>query len=1071
MVQLNLYLRELSDFLRTVTINDTIVADNMFAAWVNDEYKELVENDMTVHPYYRNLLGHYIVFDHSYLRPVIEQLYDQKILFNTPPTGDKDTIIKKVLYTLFPLETEVTIFDSYGMSYKRKIPNRKLYKYCNEVPIISSYDTPTQTRIPFIREFLYHTGTSDALDIRIHSSTSVVYRIPNERYNTLTSKYRASSSIIRSIVYPVTVDISDTSSITTAQLERLRLEKILNADNITALAYDASLLELSEQQSLLDCMNETLSMIRRRYAVRELGYENLYAPAHYYIIWQILYLALFVQRISNIKSGDAHTYHIWNYLKSHGFEDYRDVLSVLQQKFLYKNLPYLLKHKGTEHAFEILNYVFFNTENISLYGKNTMQSTVENRYVDEDKQVFTSDTTKKYPDVRSIRIAKPLLDGISNIKKTSSRFEDVLTYMGKNAGVVTLNDPQEYAYGTREELDELYQKERAEGLEYQDDNLFERSTETQTTLLSHSPVSHRNTKLLELRNNNTVDDYYGIYSRFIAETILYRISKNNFRFSMSLQLPNSTKWVTLPVQEWIAMMFYALDRTNFSTNKIVIQSSPYERVKIKNVREDGTIQYYFTWKAFDKDKNLVEKTRKLYDRPPKYAGIAYPYTLDGDWELPEYFYWNGIKRRLDLNLADLATDYSFNTVSVENGQTKYTPIYRFYLADDSVKLSNLTRHWKTTDGIVLRYNHKRSWWNIVDKDENLLFYSSKTVVDTANLSYLTWFTPDHQSVRNVLRIEKGGYLVDTLMPQYNTLITSQGQCASLLHDQGLGFLLMHIAANQDESAVHREAYHTVLQQRCVEGVIGDLDLLDGKTYEEYFLHGNADVQVLRQLLDYYDNSEDIVALYSMMADTIIAAMLPPDDPFLAKHAKTDEFKFSKLVQLFKSMTAYNLSYLGINYEDVDSTKLTVNSSDFSHLDINVRIVDDCNTMTDEVYMKVMPVYRPADMDLDHNIRFTFTLSDDPDTDEEYKLKLLNNIDAIVQIVTARRTSKAKKKTKLLALLPEELVEIISTYSVAFLQNLQDAVHRVREDNTSVHTRTSDTDLDLFKVEISDITIN
>ncbi|MBO4736404.1 MAG: hypothetical protein J5614_08415, partial [Paludibacteraceae bacterium] len=541
MVQLNLYLRELNDFLRTVTIKDNLVADNMFAAWVRDEYQDLVANDITAHPYYRNLLGNYIVFNHSKLEPVIRQLYKSKCLFNHEPSMSEDEATELVLHTLFPLKTKVKAYDSFGNMTIRDIPNSQLYNYCNDVPIISSYDT--QTQIPFVKEFLYATGTSDALDIRIHSSTSVVYRIPNDRYNTLTSKYRASSAVIRSIVYPVKVDLSNNSVLTTAQLEKLRLQKIIDAKDMELLAYDTSMLEESEQQSLLDCLNDTLAMIRRRYAVRELGSENLFAPAHYYITWQVLYLALFVQRICNIKSGDAHTYHIWNYLKSHGFEDYRDVLTTLQQKFLYKNLPYLIKHKGTEHAFEILNYVFFHASNISLQAKNIIQATDNGLPDDDEGYRSISDTTIKYPTVKSITVAKPMLDGIAEIKKISNRFEDVLKYMGVNAGLSVYNDQQEYGYGKKEDLNQLYQKERSEGLEYQDDSLFERSTTTQTTLMSYSPVSHRNTKLLEIQNSNTVDDYFAIYSKFISETLFYRLSEDNMRFSMSLQLPNSSKWI------------------------------------------------------------------------------------------------------------------------------------------------------------------------------------------------------------------------------------------------------------------------------------------------------------------------------------------------------------------------------------------------------------------------------------------------------------------------------------------------------------------------------------------------
>ena len=51
MIQLELYLKEISNFLRTMTIKNQFFADHMLNTWVRYEYKEIVANDPKLHPY------------------------------------------------------------------------------------------------------------------------------------------------------------------------------------------------------------------------------------------------------------------------------------------------------------------------------------------------------------------------------------------------------------------------------------------------------------------------------------------------------------------------------------------------------------------------------------------------------------------------------------------------------------------------------------------------------------------------------------------------------------------------------------------------------------------------------------------------------------------------------------------------------------------------------------------------------------------------------------------------------------------------------------------------------------
>ena len=880
MVQLRLYLKELKDFLNTVTIKDEMLADSMLTTWVREEWQEVVAQNPQANPYYRALLGDYILF--SYPEQLIQTIVDlykgNKLFRHDSPVLPDDQVRQvaiELLNVLFPVKTKLNFQDSVGNVYQREIPNSYLYRYSNEVPIISSYDE--SYKIPFAKEFLYETGTGKALDLVIHSSTSVVYRIPNARYNTLVSRYPQSAAIIHSIVYPIPLPIADLSNKQNRELYALRMKKIQDAPDMSLLVYDENILLKQERQSIVDCLIHTLDMIRRRYNVRELGYENLYAPAHYYLLWQILYLAVFVQRIQNIHTGDAHPYHIWNYLKSHGFEDYRDVLSIRQQKFLYKNLPYLLKHKGTEYIFEILDYVFFQTQNITLTGKNTIQLT-------EEGKLSTVDTTKKYPSIASVQIGESTFNGLHDALAPDARFEDILHYLAKTAGRPVYNDREEYEHGQSETLESLYKKEREAGLEYQEDSLYDQSTTNHTKLLSYSPISHRNTKLLELRNNNTTDYLLAMYTKFIGETILYRISKDNLDFVAEIQLPESSKKVELPIQDWIGLIFYALDRANGN---------------------------------YDPENAKCDKDHCYHDRPPSTVYVSWPYNIDlipsnelsdeerenySDEELydvPETFTWHDYTCHMSFHLSTLVSSYLFDKDEYE-------------LSDNRQEIADIDRFWTcAATGCVLRYNHNKRRWNIVDPEENVLYYSSRVYSTSVNLAELSWRSTSGEVAYKMLPKSKT-YLVDLHMPQYKNKIRSVAEFAECMHQQGLGFIIMNQEANADESAINQAAYHAILQHRCIGEVISNsvakavpisLNLLGGKSYKEYLSQRLTSIDNLKLVLERYDVSDNADVLYSRMADAIIAALLPEEDPYLPMHAKTAKYKYQKFVDLFKSMTA------------------------------------------------------------------------------------------------------------------------------------------------------------------------
>ena len=1008
MIQLHMYLSEISDFLRTLTIKDTLIADQMLNTWVNDDYKSIVEQSINAHPYYRQMLGEYIVFDHKEIRPVIEKLFDDDYLFiETNKLRDtyknitdpderkefKNQQVNKILNDLFPLETKITWMSPYSSDpITRVVPNKQIYRYCNKVPIIYSYDT--QTQIPYVKEFLH----SNNKGIRSHANTASVYKIPQQRYIKLLSRYPAESEIIKGVTYPI-----DSS-------------KLLSAENFSILNYDEHMLESTEYQSLIDCVSNTLAMIRRRYAVDGFVYENLYAQAHYYLVWQILYLALFVQRIVNIKSGSVHSYHIWKYLKSHGFEDYRDILSVTQQKFLYKNLPYINQHKGTQHALELLTYVFLTTKNMSLYAKNLMQS------VDNGEDETTVKTANKYPIVQSIQVAKPSIRDINAMKRKSRiRFEKILHYLGANAGDARLTDLQEYLGGETEDINELYLRERESKLEYQDDYLFEKSTNRHTKLMTYSPTSHLNTKLLEIKSNKTINDYATIYTKFIAESLLYLAANDQLNFNVKVQLANSSRLIELPAREWVGMIFYAINKMEDNIGKDVYGNFQKER------HDDNCLDY-----------------------PPAYADIEWPFKLpvDGRPEIPENFYWNRKTYKTKPYLIYVSKVYDITI-----GNTDYHFVLQTNNNNEYIVSSPEKCEWTSGD-MTLRYNPYCHWWNILDDDDKIVYHTSRSDSINRNVHLLKWFTGDESiasETRPIIESDKI-YLADNMLNPYrnassseifaNSSDTLNEKFAEDMHNQGLNFLMAYILINEDESAISRALYDALIRNYCVntESDSGDKKYrvnLKGKllrdinnnnlSFEDYLKQDYAnDIVVLKGVLELYDTSNDIATLYSRMIDTILDALLPYSEDLLTYGVFTLKYRYKKVIELFKSMTAYNLAYLDPEFFNYEDTKFSVHVSDFSYTNIR-KTINDISCIPESLTNIVKQTWKPTYVDQDDVLQCTFTMNDDVETDTFYKQILLNYIDQITEALTCKKLSKTKKRKAIRTILDRYNITISSDF--------------------------------------------
>lgn len=956
MIQLELYLKQISNFLRTLTVKNSFLADHMFETWVQDDFKPILPIEL--HPYYRNITGDYILFDFS----TLEEAYG---IYKSRLT--KAEYEERYNAVIAPLVKEYGLKTTSPLN-GQEIPNSMIYKRCNILPVISSYDT--QEKIPFTKNLL----TSSK-----HISTAEVYRIPNDRFFRLLEKYPESSDIIKAIAYPI-------EPITTMGKTMTAFERAVAAKNLELLAYNSDMLETQEVDSIHDCVVATLAMIEDRWAVKEFQFENLYAPAQQRLIWDILWLSVFVQRIANIRSGATHSYHIWSYLRSNGLGEYRDTLTLRQQLFLYRNLRYLTEHKGTQHALEILIYVLLTSQNITLQGKNAKQMLAS------EKGENLSETARKYPGIQSVTVAKTVLDAIANMrqKNPNIRFQNILEYLGLHAGEVLNNDQLEYEAGYDETTEKTYEKERDAGLEYQNDYLYEKSTEKTDEMIRSSHTSHLNTKLLELVNGATSDLYYALYTKFFSETLMYRLSLGDMQFSITFRIPQSALQVILPAKDAVGVIFYILGKMNdYRAGDVYahndedpgISGIPTpEMVDGKRVYEDYVLQ----------DRPLTDYQVK-WPYKTIYNGVAQDFP-----EVPRTFFWNQHELLSSRYLNYLTLGY---TVTIGSYQSV------FNITDVTADI--IDRRWISTDGsMIIQYYPGRSQWVITDIYETVLYSSEVMPSFTPNVETLAWTDSLGNPIDIIVDPTGRKYVLDILMKNHHGPFHHVKDFAKKVHEQAMDFLEFYLEDNSNDSAGEHALAEKIRDERYVRDVV-HVDFFNGKTFTEYFESDDENVVALKNVMDSYEEDPDRKLAYGRLLEAIVDALMPIEEALISSTSTIMEDKYNKIIKLFKSMISYNLAFISSQYEGVSSTIFRPFKSDaiislINHEDSdNIVYLENCRV---DVFEKWKPTYTTQV----HGVVFHQIL-EDPNADILAKEILIANIQAILKILRKRAKSSWKKK--------------------------------------------------------------
>lgn len=196
--------------------------------------------------------------------------------------------------------------------------------------------------------------------LNTHPRTRAAYRPGYPLYEALIKRYPNQSDLIKNIAFPV----SD-------------INAAIAADDLDILAYGQGYLETDELPKIIRDIEEFMHFTGQRWYNGWLEYEPYYLPTFWGTLWQLLFAAICDSRISNIRTSYVHSYHIWDYLTSHGIGNYKDILTRRQSLFLYRNIRYIIERRGRNDNLTLLVNELLAELSVGMVGKILYQQTFD----------------------------------------------------------------------------------------------------------------------------------------------------------------------------------------------------------------------------------------------------------------------------------------------------------------------------------------------------------------------------------------------------------------------------------------------------------------------------------------------------------------------------------------------------------------------------------------------------------------------------------------------------------------------------------------------------------------------
>ncbi len=385
----------------------------------------------------------------------------------------------------------VDLDDPFSWKYYQNISGS--YHFTNSDIKVTSLDT--LQIIDFSKETLL-----------LHPATQKAYQFGTRYYKELISTYPEDELLIRGIMYPC--DIASAVS----------------SKDGTILSYPSDLVDSNELgfiYKLQDWIYDYLTRwVNKQYEIA----HDLYVPMYMSQFYMHLIPAIINIRLEACKTPEAHSFHVRQYLASHGMLDvYLSTLTKEQALFFYRNINYIEANSGKQEVFNWLVENVMTKRGLPFYEYNIkhdvsrMIAVEDNDYAEAERPTII---------FRRLPINYPTVDPRRNIYTTPEM-------------LLRINDQ---APGNR-----AYHQDNGETI---DNQLIDSKSNTIIT------------KLLE----SSITDYSQSVPYPLADTLLNEwlsmATSDRYNAFVTIEFLNTKEVTTLPAKEAFILFVYCFLRAS-----------------------------------------------------------------------------------------------------------------------------------------------------------------------------------------------------------------------------------------------------------------------------------------------------------------------------------------------------------------------------------------------------------------------------------------------------------------------------------------------------------------------------
>jgi hypothetical protein len=355
---------------------------------------------------------------------------------------------------------------------------------------------------------LMRVSSHDTLDVidftcdnlSIHLATREAYAFGSRYYKELVLKHPEQELLILGILYPSDIQVC------------------IDAKDGTIVNYPPHLVE-SNEYGFIAQLQAWIYKYLDRWVNKQFSIsDDLYVATYMGQLYLHLVQAIFAFRLQACKTNEAHSFHVKQYLASHGMLDvYLSEMNKQQALFFYRNVLYLQRHAGKKETFDWLVENTLTKRNLPLYEYTMVHD------VSAMERVAPTQVSGFLPQISFKR--KPVNEPADRIEKERYSLDYVLD---KVKPLAAGNDAYHRTF--HDEIEKSF---------------------------AYSLSSVQSTKLLE----SSVIDYSDAVVYPLAGILfnhwLSFVAKNVYVATVVIDLPSSGEVVRLEAQDAVALFLYA----------------------------------------------------------------------------------------------------------------------------------------------------------------------------------------------------------------------------------------------------------------------------------------------------------------------------------------------------------------------------------------------------------------------------------------------------------------------------------------------------------------------------------